>query len=250
MKKILTICLITFSLATLPFVAKAAYRSDICKGSVCIDKEVGEFMQGIGEDCAELGNCTLEDIMLVFANIGNFILGIVAGLVLLMYIIGGFYMLTSGGAQDRVTKGKKYLQTSTIGLLIVMFAYLGVFTLQSVLRGGTTTSGIDKKGKEIEYVICDFSKKTEGELCATNSKCTKTGCTSLCESLYKGHKVCRDTDADSEFDSENCKANLCGGGPNYMCCSATADDASYEKTKSGIISAYEATTKFLKEVIK
>lgn len=210
MRKVLSIFLIALSLVAIPFASSAEYRSDICDSSKCSAQDVGAFMQGITEDCAELGNCTLQDIMLVFANVGNFVLGIVGGFVLLMYIIGGFYMLSSGGYSERIQKGKKYLKMSTVGLLIVMFAYLGIFTLKGTLLG-TGTGG--------NYVLCDSTQKTTGALCGLNSECTENGiCISRCEGKYQGKYSCKEVDPSSNFAKANCESGLCPGSASTLCC--------------------------------
>ncbi len=218
MRKIFSICIIALALIITPLVSNAQYDSDICKAkSGCTASEVGVFMQGISEKCGDLGDCTLNDIMVVFANTGNFVIGIVGGLVLLMYIIGGFYMLSSGGKQERIAKGKKYITTSTVGLLIVMFGYLGIFTLKSSLTGGSKTSS------GVEYVICQNISKgkdaTEGKACAINSSCVGFICVSKCEETHKGAYSCKEVDPKSPLaKSANCEANLCPGDKNVMCC--------------------------------
>ena len=147
--------------------ATFAYSSNICTASTtCTVGEVGVFMEGISLACGNIGDCTLNDIMLLFVNTGNYVIGLIGGIVLLMYIIGGVYFLTSAGNTERVTKGKKYLTISTTGLLIVMFSYLAIIALRSALKSGdvTTTS----------YVVCsgpDEAKKP----CDVNAVCDETG---------------------------------------------------------------------------
>ena len=150
--------------------AGLAYNSGICTGAFCKESEVGAFMKGITKECGNLGNCELKDIMIVFTNVGNFILGIVGGLVLLMYVIGGIYMLASGGNSARVDKGKKFIKISTTGLLIILFAYLGITFISSSLTGGTpgTTQ------------IVDCSLESDGVDCGVNSQCFSGVCKTKC----------------------------------------------------------------------
>jgi hypothetical protein len=54
-----------------------------------------------------------------------------------MYTIGGIYLLTSSGNSSQLQKGKDYMKVSTIGLLIVFFAYLGIMALKKVLETGS-----------------------------------------------------------------------------------------------------------------
>lgn len=70
------------------------------------------------------GDYTLNDLMRIFVNIGDWILGIVGSLTLIMFVYGGFLFLFSGGNNDRVTKGKQTLINATIGLFIVFLSYM------------------------------------------------------------------------------------------------------------------------------
>ncbi|MEK7615456.1 MAG: hypothetical protein AAB431_03685, partial [Patescibacteria group bacterium] len=127
MRRYLVLCLFLFTFAVLP-TWTFAYKSNICAEgkATCNEEEVGRFMKGISTDCGNQGNCSLEDIMIVIVDIGAFVLGLVGALVLLMYVIGGFYILASHGNTGHVKKGQDYIKISTIGLLIVMFAYMGI----------------------------------------------------------------------------------------------------------------------------
>jgi hypothetical protein len=51
------------------------------------------------------------------------VLGIVGSLALIMFIIGGFQWMTSGGNQERVKKGRDTLMWSTLGLVVIFAAY-------------------------------------------------------------------------------------------------------------------------------
>ena len=97
----------------------------------------GPLMCGITTQCAQLGDCSINDIMIVVYNVGNFVLALVASLVFLMYVIGGFYFLIARGDSHMVEKGKNYLKYSTFGLIIVFLAYALIKTLESVLESGT-----------------------------------------------------------------------------------------------------------------
>lgn len=146
-----------------------AYSSGICieEGALtCTGDEVGIFMEGISLVCGNTGDCTLNDILLLFVNTGNYVVGLIGGIVLLMYVVGGVYFLTSAGNQERVTKGKKYLTVSTIGLLIVMFSYLGIITLRSALKSGSITTPT--------YVVCSGIGDV-GKACDLDAKCDETG---------------------------------------------------------------------------
>lgn len=156
--------LIVMALASLP-VAAFAYSSGICAGATCSAAEVGVFMQGISGACGNQGDCTLSDILLLFVNVANFVLGLIGAIVLLMYVIGGFYWLTSGGSPGRVTKGKEYLKISTYGLLIVLFAYIGIqFLLETLTEGQVTIPTEACIGKQ-DGTPCGEGLLCKGQVC-------------------------------------------------------------------------------------
>lgn len=245
MKRFFSILFCSIFLASIPLLSFAEYNSNICKGGdKCSGPEVGVFMEGVSKTCGNLGKCTLEDIMMVFANTGNFILEIIAGLVLLMYVLGGFYMLSSGGSSERIQKGKKYIKTSTVGLLIVMFAYLGIMTLKGELTG---------QGVSDKYVVCDGTKDedikkaddtynkiksgvasifgmespqkyisdktgTEGKLCSLNSVCKNGACLTKCEAESYTPHSCQNVDPKSAWVKKECLPNKCPGKEASMLC--------------------------------
>jgi len=62
------------------------------------------------------------------------VLGIVGSLALLMIVYGGFTMLTSGGAEAKITKAKGVIVWAVIGLVVIFLSYailkavLGILT--------------------------------------------------------------------------------------------------------------------------
>ncbi|MFH1425911.1 MAG: hypothetical protein ABIG66_00545 [Candidatus Kerfeldbacteria bacterium] len=55
--------------------------------------------------------------------IANVFLGTVAIIAVILIIYGGFTWMTSGGSEEKVTKGKNILIWAVIGLLIIMSAW-------------------------------------------------------------------------------------------------------------------------------
>jgi hypothetical protein len=132
------VTLVTFVCFAVPSVH--AYSSNICAGSTCTSGEVGDFMAGISKECGNTGDCSVNDILLVFINVGNYIVGIIGAVVLLMYIIGGFLLLASAGKAEWVKRGWSFIKTSTFGLLIVMFSFIAVYSLRGVLQYGNVSA--------------------------------------------------------------------------------------------------------------
>lgn len=232
MKKLVLILIL---LSVFP-ISVFAYSSNICKtdNAVCTKSEVGVFMANISKLCGNAGDCTLEDIMTVIVNIGNFVVGIIGAVVLGMYVVGGFYFLASAGEPERVKKGKTFLKTSTIGLLIVMFSYLGIFALRNVLHYGAvaTTRPVGE-----EYVVCTGGS-TLKKPCDLNMTCTANGlCVSTCEqdhpdlvddtpTTFKRYEcIDRNTTPTSNqnntwpwYNSAQCETNKCPGSSSVQCC--------------------------------
>lgn len=163
-----SLAIITLMIPMTP--ALAAYTSDICPGDPlsetvrCPESAVGPFMAGVTNACGNAGNCSLGDIMIVFGNVGNFVLRIIGAVVLFMYVLGGFWILAARGDSAWVSKGKKALSTATMGLVIVMVAYLGVRTLYALVTGTEPNT----------WVICDGTN--DGAVCGVNSVCTSGAC--------------------------------------------------------------------------
>lgn len=235
--KRLTLLFFVLALALTPGTS-FAYNSNICKKSTgCTEGEVGPFMQDISQGCGNLGDCTLDDILTVFVNVGNYVVGIIGAVVLLMYVVGGFYWLASAGRPEWVKTGKKYMTISTVGLLIVMFSYLGIYALRGTLQYGNVYMSDTE-----EYVACT-GIDTYNLPCDLNSTCTQNGCESLCRQNNPNltteeeggfttitYTDCEDTSTNAGvpttssdntnywYDPGSCQPNQCYGGALTLCC--------------------------------
>lgn len=74
-------------------------------------------------------NYTLDDIVLTGVKISQFIFGIAGSLMLLMFVYGGYKLLTSFGNSERVQAGRKVLTAAVIGGIIILGAALFVRAL-------------------------------------------------------------------------------------------------------------------------
>ncbi len=147
-------------------------------------------MKDISGGCGNRGDCTIADISQVFANVGNWILGLIGALVFLMYIYGGILWLTSQGSPEKIGKGKKTIQTATVGLVIVFVAFAAITTLEQTLRG-----------------------KSSGST-STPSLCEQKSSSDL---AFAGFS-CQDKTTLDASDAALCVPNLCPGGTNIQCC--------------------------------
>ena len=89
----------------------------------------------VNDNCRVKGNCSSCDIIQIVVNLGVFMLGIIGAIALLFFVYGGFFWLTSGGAPERVQKGKSILINSVIGLVIALLAYTSVIFIIRVATG-------------------------------------------------------------------------------------------------------------------
>jgi len=64
-----------------------------------------------------------DDIPVLVGNAINYILGMLGVLALVMFIYGGLMWMTSGGAADKIKKGKDTLVWAILGMALVFFSY-------------------------------------------------------------------------------------------------------------------------------
>ena len=102
------------------------------------------FAQGIvpdykcsGVSVKETGKYGVGGFFDLGQNILKFILGISGAFALLMFVWGGFLMLSSGGADARVTQGREALLQATTGLIIILGSWVFVNLVVIALSGGT-----------------------------------------------------------------------------------------------------------------
>ena len=60
---------------------------------------------------------------------------IMGTIAVLLVIIGGFTMVTAQGESDQIDKGKDILKYAIIGLVIALFSYIIVISVQSIFLG-------------------------------------------------------------------------------------------------------------------
>lgn len=114
----------------------------------------GEVPGKAAEICKEdnCGNYSVNDFLQMAVNISDWILGIVGAVALLFFVIGGFYFILSGGASDKIEKGKDMIIGSIIGLVIVFSSYL---IIQFILTSAGFSKGADgnwsKSGQSINW---------------------------------------------------------------------------------------------------
>lgn len=188
MKRLVILFLLSLSILT-PRIASADIAEDSSTYFEKI-KEQGITFAYVSSECQKDGKCSLTDVMQVFVNISNFIIGISGSLVLIVTIYGGFLWLTSQGNSEQIAKGVTAMRGSFIGLLIIFGAFTAINLLTGALRGGTA----DQINK------CELVSPADGGKAGTGYACLDT--------------------TSPTYTKENftCIENFCPGPANIQCC--------------------------------
>ncbi len=98
---------------------------------------VSSWLTIVPHDCQDADGCDICEVTKVFTNAANLIASLLSGLALLMFILGGMFMLFSAGNESRVETGKKILIGTVTGIAIIFVAWLAV----SIIVRTTALSG-------------------------------------------------------------------------------------------------------------
>ncbi len=161
-------------------------------------------------DCARNATTAIPGIDCVlqaFSNVAKLILGITGSVALLMFVWGGFFILTAAGNESQVTKGKTYIKNAVIGIIIIVSAG---YLIDYGVRALTSGSQVQVIGQSCECTSagCGTYYQIPGK---TDLKCVHT-----CSDLGGGssHYACIDSSAGAV--SGDCIAGLCKQG--QACC--------------------------------
>ena len=78
---------------------------------------------------------SVNDPRIIIGNIIRAVLGIIGSIALAIFILGGFYWVTSAGSEEKVTKGKNMIMWATFGLAVIFFAYAIVTFVVGAITG-------------------------------------------------------------------------------------------------------------------
>lgn len=191
------------------------------------------IFQGAGlTECFKDGSCSIEQILDLANSVIRWLAAISGALALLMYIIGGIWMLFSSGNTSRVERGKNIIVGTSIALLFILSSWLLIdFTLRA-LRG--------EPGKQ--QLVAGPCQDREGQSCGgkgDNSVCFKGQCVTECFRLAQAASqdplsvavgddkfACQNPSACGGLtyddcasgDFSYCKVGLCPGGRDNVCC--------------------------------
>jgi len=103
----LTIVILFIIVFSFPYLCNAGGDEKDCPtGQVCLDNPLG-----------------IDSPQEFIGRIIRAILGIVGSLALVMFIYGGFNIMTAAGTAEKVEKGKQILVWATIGLIVIFTSY-------------------------------------------------------------------------------------------------------------------------------
>lgn len=209
MKKVLIICSLVFTLASLGVPLLAHAQTPILPSSV-------------RTECLTNGNCTTEDVFELINGVIAWGAAVCGAFALLMYIIGGVWMLFSAGNQQRIERGKNIIIGTSTALLFILGSWIIVdFTLDALT--GRTEQDL------IEPTKCN-QPENEGKPCGTGSSkgsfCYQGVCITKCEEKAKkdpanpwacqNYLACVPTlDACS---GDNCIKGYCPNDPDEIVC--------------------------------
>lgn len=191
--------------------------------------------------CADAGDCTLCDVVGVFINFASLMTELLGLLAVLMFIIGGVFIILAGGNAERAKRGRQILAGTLIGSLIVVSSWLIInFALAALLNadfddvelfpGSSAGSGEAWYELSCVPVYEDCSTAANGSSCsesgcANNCVCYNGGCTSIC--AYKQHTAvysnthCESGISDCDATTEQPVGNWCplsSTGEGQVCC--------------------------------
>lgn len=167
------------------------------------------------------GSCGVEHIFLLANNIIRWIIGVAGAVALFMYIMGGLWMIFSGGNSGRIERGKDILIGTSIALVFILTSWLIVsFVLQSL-------------GAKDEYTLTGVTCGSDPD-CTGGLVCYKNRCVERCEAIINAGDddplhdwACRPPEdcgityaicQASGNNTANCITGYCTGDQNNVCC--------------------------------
>ena len=99
--------------------------------------------------------CSLSVIFQTIINFSRLILALTGSVALLMFMYGGVLFIIAAGSQEKITKGKEAMKTASIGVIIILGAFLIVNFTIFALTGGdpSKVQTIFTQGFNVEQVV-------------------------------------------------------------------------------------------------
>ncbi len=130
-------------LLILPLMTRAAVDPNLIKPDDTLPSAYCEADAGsILPKCTRCGDCELEDFVEMFVRLSTVMLGLLSAVALLMMVMSGFTIATSGGNPEKLESGKKAMQQTLIGAGLVLVAWLIINTLILIVSGQNPADSI------------------------------------------------------------------------------------------------------------
>lgn len=78
-------------------------------------------------------DCNYCSFLQLVKNIIDFLLYLIFPVATLMVVVGGFFVLTTGGAPERAKRGRSIITAAIVGLVIALLAWLIIDTIIKVI---------------------------------------------------------------------------------------------------------------------
>lgn len=125
--------------------------------------------------CIATGSCSLDEIVASGAAFANFLIAISGSVFLAIFVYAGFLYLTAGST-NRVEKAKTMLQQATIGMVLL----LGAFVFVRFIQQSFISNSLNQTTQATKAPTCGTTPQTANYACTmlsvdpTDSKALKT----------------------------------------------------------------------------
>lgn len=129
----------------------------------------------VQSDAPSPGTCTIDEVTAAVGYLVNYGVAISGALALLMFVVGGWYLVASAGRKDWVARGKSILTNTVFAIFFILGAWLlvqGVLTIigsNISLESGTAITN-----------ICEKPDTENGTPCGVNGLCKNRICVNPC----------------------------------------------------------------------
>lgn len=206
------------------FIASGALGVSTTHAQTILKPDIDELKNSSGlnskpvsfSECNKNGTCGVEHIFVLANSLIKWLVGVSGAIALLMFVIGGIWMIFSGGNTTRVERGKDILIGSSVALVTILGSWVIVNFILTAL--GT------RDEIPLERLVCG----NQGD-CPQGKVCLNSNCVEVCRREHADRAWdCRDlnkcpgVDTRDDCDtSPTCELNQCLTQPNnldFVCC--------------------------------
>ena len=120
--------------SALPVSAQTPFTCDIKNET----RKAGGFFKNASSCCIVIGECSAEDFAKVAFEIARIVFAAAGVAALIFFIVGGIFMLVSGGNQTYIARGKLILRSAVIGIVIIFLSWIIVNLIVVAITGDPT----------------------------------------------------------------------------------------------------------------